>query len=167
MTTLSSRLTFIAYLVGLIQMCSAGIYAQQPTAPNSSISAETTIPSAELLEPAELVHMLYASGSDHPLILQVGSHVLYAEAHIPGSEYAGAGGDKAGLLSLRERVKTLKKDQFLVIYCGCCPWDRCPNIRPAYQQLHALGFSRVKVLHLADNFGTDWVNKGYPVASGR
>ena len=167
MTTRSNRLTFIAYLLGLLPLCPTGIYAQQPTEPNSSISAETTIPSAELLEPAELVQMLHASGRDRPLILQVGSHVLYAEAHIPGSEYVGAGADKAGLLSLRERVKTLKKDQLLVIYCGCCPWGRCPNIRPAYQQLHALGFSRIKVLDLADNFGTDWVNKGYPVASGR
>jgi hypothetical protein len=92
MTTLSSRLTFIAYLAALIPVCSAGIYAQQPTAPNSQISAETTIPLAELLEPAELVPMLHASGTDHPLILQVGSHVLYAEAHIAGSQYAGAGG---------------------------------------------------------------------------
>jgi hypothetical protein len=167
MTTLFTRSTSVAYLLAVILVCYAGIDAQPPTAANSPISTETTLPSAELLEPAELVQMLQASGSDHPLVLQVGSHILYAEAHIPGSEYAGAGGGEAGLLSLRERVKTLKKDQFLVIYCGCCPWDRCPNIRPAYQQLHALGFSRVKVLHVADNFGSDWVKKGFPVASGR
>jgi hypothetical protein len=27
-----------------------------------------------------------------------------------------------------------------------------------------MGFSRVKVLYLANNFGADWVDKGYPVA---
>ena len=21
------------------------------------------------------------------------------------------------------------------MYCGCCPWNKCPNIRPVYQQL--------------------------------
>ncbi len=111
--------------------------------------------------------MLRSSDRAKPLILQVGSHVLYAEAHIPGSEYVGAGGQDAGLQALRTRVKGLEHSRFLVIYCGCCAWDKCPNIRPAYRQLIALGFSRVKVLYLADNFGTDWVAKGYPVAKGR
>jgi thiosulfate/3-mercaptopyruvate sulfurtransferase len=64
-------------------------------------------------------------------------------------------------------VKALDRSQFIVLYCGCCPWIKCPNIRAAYQQLHSLGFTRVKVLYLATNFGTDWVNKGYPVARGR
>ncbi|OJV40442.1 MAG: hypothetical protein BGO25_04090 [Acidobacteriales bacterium 59-55] len=136
---------------------------QVPT--KSSAVADTTIPSAALVQPAELVRMLH--GSEKPLILQVGSHVLYAEAHIPGSEYVGATGTSAGLQSLRERVSSLRKDQFIVLYCGCCPWGHCPNIRPAYEQLHALGFTQVKALYLADNFGTDWAGKGYPVAKGR
>ena len=122
---------------------------------------------AQLLQPAELVKILRASGGEKPLILQVGSHVLYAEAHIPGSEYVGAGGQDSGLQALRDRVKTLKRDQFVIIYCGCCPWTKCPNIQPAYRQLVSLGFTRVKVLYLADNFGTNWVSKGYPVAKGR
>jgi hypothetical protein len=29
-----------------------------------------------------------------------------------------------------------------------------------------MGFTNVKVLYIADNFGADWVNKGYPVAKG-
>jgi hypothetical protein len=29
-----------------------------------------------------------------------------------------------------------------------------------------MGFSNVKVLYIPDNFGTDWVDKGYPVAKG-
>lgn len=134
-------------------------------APTSS--ADAAIPAAELLQPKELVQLLRSSSGEEPLILQVGSHVLYAEAHIPGSEYAGAAGQEAGLQALRDRVKELKRNRLLVIYCGCCPWSKCPNIRPAYQQLHALGFTRVKVLYLADNFGVNWVNEGYPIAKGR
>ncbi len=29
-----------------------------------------------------------------------------------------------------------------------------------------LGFTHVKVMYIAENFGDDWVNKGYPVAKG-
>ncbi len=135
--------------------------AQQP----ATTAAEATIPSSALLQAPELVQLLLASNP--PLILQVGSHVLYAEAHIAGAEYVGAAGTSQGLQALRDRVAHLKKDQPIVIYCGCCPWNRCPNIRPAYQQLESLGFTHVKALYLADNFGADWVNKGYPVAHGR
>lgn len=138
-----------------------------PAPQGASASADAQIPAAELLQPAELAQLLRSSDAGKPLILQVGSHVLYAQAHIPGAEYAGAGAQEAGLQALRSRVKDLKRDQRLVIYCGCCPWNKCPNIRPAYRQLHALGFTQVKVLYLADDFGTDWVDKGYPVAIGR
>lgn len=127
--------------------------------------ADTTVPSPALMQPAELVRMLHSS--EKPLILQVGSHVLYAEAHIPDSEYVGAAGTSVGLQALRERVSSLRKGRFIIIYCGCCPWEHCPNIRPAYEQLRTLGFTQVRVLYLADNFGADWVNKGYPIAKGR
>jgi hypothetical protein len=29
-----------------------------------------------------------------------------------------------------------------------------------------MGFTNVKVLYIADNFGADWVERGYPVAKG-
>ena len=40
------------------------------------------------------------------------------------------------------------------------------NVKPADDTLHAMGFTNVKVLYIADNFGADWVEKGYPVAKG-
>jgi thiosulfate/3-mercaptopyruvate sulfurtransferase len=67
---------------------------------------------------------------------------------------------------LRTRVANLPKDTAIVIYCGCCPWSRCPNIAPAYDRLRALGFKQLKVLYIADNFGANWVDQGYPVAKG-
>jgi len=130
-------------------------------------SPDAVIPSAQLLQPTQLVQILRSSYGEKPLILQVGSHVLYAQAHIPGSEYAGAAGQDSGLQILRKRVKGLGRDRFLIIYCGCCPWSKCPNIRPAYQLLSPLGFTRVRVLYLANDFGRDWVAMGYPVAKGR
>ena len=42
-----------------------------------------TIPEAQVLSPEAMSHLLQTSGADKPLILQVGSHLLYAEGHIP------------------------------------------------------------------------------------
>jgi rhodanese-related sulfurtransferase len=89
---------------------------------------------------------------------------MFDQAHIPTSEYVAPGSREDGLNLLRDRVKTLAKSRFIVLYCGCCPWNRCPNVGGAYKTLSDLGFTNVKVLYIADNFGNDWVSKGYPVA---
>ena len=158
------RIRFAASLLVICALYGMSVQAQQAAArPQAQTGA--AIPPQAMLQPAELVQMLNTSAK--PLVLQTGSHVLYAEAHIPGSEYAGPTGTSAGIEALRARVTGLDKDTLIVIYCGCCPWSRCPNIKPAFQQLRSLGFINVKALYLAENFGTDWVDKGYPVAKGR
>jgi rhodanese-related sulfurtransferase len=121
------------------------------------------IPQAQLIQPQELVHLLQAAGTGKPLLLQVGSHLLFDEAHITGSVYVGAGSQPAGLQQLQSMAASLSKKKFIVLYCGCCPWNRCPNLGPAFTLLHDMGFTNVKVLYLANNLGTDWVAKGYPV----
>lgn len=126
----------------------------------------SSIPTADLIQPAELAANLKNTSLPKPLILQIGFHNLYAQAHIPDSEYIGAAKEEAGLKQLRDRVAKLSKDTAILIYCGCCPWSHCPNVAAAYGALHALGFTRVKVLYIAENFGDNWVNQGYPVAKG-
>jgi len=51
-----------------------------------------------------------------------------------------------------------------VIYCGCCPFEHCPNVRPAFQLLNEMKFTNQKLLNLSTNLKTDWIDKGYPVA---
>ncbi len=143
------------------RLWAAGQWAAPPPA------SAFTIPTAQLIQPDELNRLLHTRGAEKPLILQVGSHLMFAQAHIPGAEYAGPGSQAEGVQQLRGRVASLSRGTFIVLYCGCCPWNRCPNVGPAYQLLHGMGFSRVKVLYLADNFGDDWANKGFPVESGR
>ncbi len=126
----------------------------------------SSIPSSQLLNPDELVKVLQSSTGEKPLIIQVGSHVLYTQAHISGSEYIGPASSESGLQQLRKRVQALPRDKFIVIYCGCCPWSHCPNIKPADDALRAMGFTNLKVLYIADNFGANWVAKGYPSAKG-
>jgi thiosulfate/3-mercaptopyruvate sulfurtransferase len=129
--------------------------------------AAASIPTADLMQPADLAANLTSASAPKPLILQVGFRTLYTQAHIPDSEYVGAASDDAGLKRLRARVAKLSKDTAIVIYCGCCPWSHCPNIAAAYNALHVLGFTQVQVLYIADNFGDNWVDKGYPVAKGQ
>jgi len=121
--------------------------------------------SLKTLTPGELVKILNAQ-SPKPLLFQVGSHMLYMQAHIPNSEYMGQGNTPEGLQRLGRRVGNLPKKTFIVLYCGCCPWNHCPNVNPAYDALTQLSFTNVKVLYIANNFGADWVSKGYPIARG-
>ena len=133
--------------------------------PVSSGSAYS-IPQSQLLQPEALASLLQANSGERPLVLQVGSRMLFNQAHIPGSEYAGPGSQAAGLELLANRVSRLPHKKLIVLYCGCCPWNRCPNLGPAYAKLAGMGFSNVKVLYLADNFGADWAGKGFPVEQG-
>ena len=121
---------------------------------------------SDLIQPDELVKILQAPKGDKPPLFQVGSHVLYSQAHIPDSEYLGAASGENGLQQLRKRVAGLPHDKSIVLYCGCCPWNHCPNVKPAGDALRGMGFTHVKVLYIADNFGANWVDKGYPVAKG-
>ena len=126
-----------------------------------------SIPMADLVQPADLAANLEGVSTSKPLVLHVGFRALYLQAHIPGSEYVGAASDDAGVKQLRARVAKLAKDTAIVLYCGCCPWSHCPNVAAAYNALHVLGFTQVKVLYISDNFGDDWVNHGYTVAKGQ
>ncbi|HUY82612.1 MAG TPA: hypothetical protein VMU92_12880 [Acidobacteriaceae bacterium] len=122
------------------------------------------IPQSARIEPARLASMIRSGRA--PTILQVGSHTLYQEAHIKGAPYAGPGSTAQGLVLLRKAVAHMDRHKLLVIYCGCCPWPKCPNIRPAYEELRKMGFTDVKAVYLPNNFGTDWVQHGYPTVKG-
>jgi thiosulfate/3-mercaptopyruvate sulfurtransferase len=119
------------------------------------------------ITPQALVRVMQSNQRSKLLILNVGPRVLYAQAHIDGAEYIGPTSNPRGIELLRQRVKTVPKNKEIVLYCGCCPWDRCPNVRPAFAELKKLKFTNVKVLHIANNIGTDWVEKDYPTARGQ
>ena len=137
----------------------------QFSSPATSLSA-TAVPQSDLMQATELVGMLRADGVKRPVVIQVGSLVMFQQAHILNSVFAGPGSQPEGLILLKKFAAPLSKKQLIVIYCGCCPWNHCPNIGPAYKQLHDLGFTNVKALYIAKNFGDDWVAKGYPAEKG-
>lgn len=118
------------------------------------------------ISPEDLVKALKLATKQQPLVLNIGPRTLYQQAHIPGAEYIAPGSSAQLNAALEARMKTVSHGKFIVIYCGCCPWSRCPNVHPALAQLQAMGFTKVKMLYIADNFGTDWVYKGYPATKG-
>jgi thiosulfate/3-mercaptopyruvate sulfurtransferase len=111
----------------------------------------------------ELSEELSNVNSKNLVIYHIGFDFLYNKSHIIGSIYAGPASNQDGLAKIRDEVKKIKYDQNIVIYCGCCPWKHCPNIRPAYKTLINLGFKNVNVLFIPDTFEKDWEEKGYAV----
>jgi thiosulfate/3-mercaptopyruvate sulfurtransferase len=122
---------------------------------------------AESVEPARLAaELASASSGSKPTILYIGFRPLFEGAHITGATFHGAASTAQGLVDLKKWASTLPRATHLVIYCGCCPFGYCPNIRPAFVALHAMGFTHLRVLVMPNNFASDWVEKGYPVEKG-
>lgn len=121
---------------------------------------------AQLISPEALNKVLVQAKPNKLIIIQVGFRPLYVQGHIPRSVYYGPAARPEGLAELRKYVQDFPRNQEIVIYCGCCPWSDCPNIRPAFKALKEMGFTRVKVLDIPDRLSTDWVGKGYPLEKG-
>jgi len=158
----SAAVVFIVILVWLPGLSGTLLASSAATTDQQAES----IPTQDLIQPAELAKMVQGT-SEKPLIIQVGSRVLYEEAHIPGSEYIGPASSPEGREKLRQRLQSVSRQKLIILYCGCCPWNHCPNVKPAWDLVHSLGFSRARVLYIANNFGTDWVDKGYATTKGQ
>jgi rhodanese-related sulfurtransferase len=118
-----------------------------------------------LVQPKDLAAQL-AAKAPGPTIIHVGPNVLYRGKHIPGSIYAGPAATRPGLDALKLVVGKLPRDRAIVVYCGCCPWVHCPNVKPAVELLRSMGFTHVKAMYVETSFATDWIDKGYPVEAG-
>lgn len=112
---------------------------------------------AQLLEPDALAKTINDSAAIKPVIICIGPG-----AAIKGSIETGPAGEAEHLSQLKQLLLPLKKDTPIVVYCGCCPFANCPNIRPAFQLLNEQQFTQHKLLNLRQNLRTDWIDKGYP-----
>lgn len=121
---------------------------------------------SQVMQPDQLVARLSRTGEEKPIIVFAGFGFLYKSKRIPGAIFAGPATRPEGLDLLRRAAKTLSHKRELVVYCGCCPWEKCPNVKPAFRLLRELGFTQVKVLMLPTNFVSDWIDQGYPIEKG-
>jgi thiosulfate/3-mercaptopyruvate sulfurtransferase len=110
----------------------------------------------QLIEPAALAKTI-ESNEDVPLIYCVGPGVV-----IPHSIDIGMTNDEKNLAKFKDSINNLPRNSNIVIYCGCCPFDHCPNVRPAIALLQQMKFTNYHLLDLSHNIKTDWIAKGYP-----
>ncbi len=138
--------------------------AQDQTSPRND---SESLPASQLVQPADLVRELAsASAGGRPTILYVGFRTLFAGGHIPGATFHGSASTEQGLADIKKWAASLSRTTNLVIYCGCCPFERCPNIRPAFALFRDMGFTRVRVLELRTSFADDWAGKNYAIEKG-
>lgn len=153
-----SLLTFLLALA-LVSLPVAAIHGQEKKAADRWSSSET-------MQPAQLAKMLTDKYVSLPTVIFVGFRSLYAGGHVPDASFHGTASTEQGVSELKTWADSVPRSTELVIYCGCCPMDKCPNIRPAYTALNGMGFKKVRVLILPTSFAVDWADKGYPMQKG-
>jgi thiosulfate/3-mercaptopyruvate sulfurtransferase len=119
--------------------------------------ADKELGDKDLIQPDQAAKELKSA-----LVIHVGFPVLYRSAHITGTSFAGPGSKAEGIADLKKAVAGQPHDRDIILYCGCCPFDKCPNIRPALAALHEMGFTHVKAMMVETNLKTDWIDKGFP-----
>ena len=123
---------------------------------------------AQTVKPADLVKEIANSkGANKPVVVCAGFRVLYESAHIPGAVFHGPASSQAGVEDLKKWAQGIPKSSNVVVYCGCCPFAQCPNIRPAFEALRTMGFTHLRVLLIPEDFATNWLGNGYPVEKGK
>jgi len=113
----------------------------------------------QLLAPADLAKVLKDPKSPQPIVFCIGM-----DAIIKGSIDVGPAVMPENLNTLKLKVGKLPKNAPIVVYCGCCPFSRCPNVGPAMQLLKDMKFTNYKLLNLPQNVKVDWIDKGYPMS---
>lgn len=112
----------------------------------------------QLMPPAELAQIILDGNIPHTYIYDIGP-----AGQIRDAIEIGEGKNKKNIEKLRAELSDVPKDANIVIYCGCCPFKDCPNVRPAFDLLNDMGFKNQKLLNLPENLKVDWIDKGYPM----
>jgi rhodanese-like protein len=118
----------------------------------------------DVVTPKQLADSL--NTTHKPVVVCVGFDFLFKVGHVPGAWYKGPASQSQGLENLKAWAKRFDHKKEIVIYCGCCPWKDCPNIRPAFAALKAMGFTHLKVMEIEKDFPTNWTTQGYPTEKG-
>ena len=112
----------------------------------------------QLLAPAELNKTLNNPKAPKTYIYSIGYQAI-----IKNSIDIGPGGKQENQKKLKQQLSKLPKDANIVVYCGCCPFSSCPNVRPVFTMLTQMGFTNHKLLNIPQNIKVDWIDKGYAV----
>ena len=111
----------------------------------------------QLMQPAELANIMKSKPND-VTIISVGAFNT-----IPKAINVGMVSETGNMDKFKTQLSALKKDAKIVVYCGCCPYEHCPNVRPAIDVLKQMKFTNYYLLNLPNNLRINWIDKGYPV----
>lgn len=136
--------------VFLLSACSLIVVAQQKEDPWKP---------EQLMEPAVLAQKIEDNVSNL-YIFNIGP-----AGNIKNAIEIGDGKDEESQINIAEQLKKLPKDAEIVIYCGCCPFVNCPNVRPVFNILTEQQFVNHKLLNLPKNLKVDWIDKGFPMGN--
>jgi thiosulfate/3-mercaptopyruvate sulfurtransferase len=166
-STVSSR-TGQFVLIAVLISSAAAFLPVLPAGTVKTDQAKSPDPwaSSQTIQAEDFARELAEKSAKSPTVIYVGFRTLFAGGHIPGASFHGSASNEQGLAELKKWVDTLPRSTNLVIYCGCCPFDKCPNIRPAFSTLEKMGFKQIRVLILPNSFASDWAGKGYPMQKG-
>ena len=123
-----------------------------------NIALSQTWKKEQIMPAAELAAKINSPAGDKPMIFNIGPM-----DNIKTAKYVGKGTSVTAIDKMKSELSMESKTKSVVIYCGCCSFASCPNIKPAYDALVNAGFKNTKVLEIPEGIKPDWVAKGYPM----
>lgn len=112
----------------------------------------------QLISTEDLAKKLTDQKAIKPVIFNVGP-----VNQIKTAIKVGAVSTAEGFAKFKTEVAKISKDKEIVVYCGCCSSQNCPNIRPAIKYLNDNGYKKSKILDIPTGIKEDWVQKDYPI----
>jgi hypothetical protein len=153
------KITTMKYLKSLIiNAIACMLFTLSANAQDLSLKKQVW-PDKYLMQTNTLAAALKRPGTAKPAIYNIGF-----VGNIQGAKKLAAASKEEGLTQLKSELKGKPKTSPVVIYCGCCPFEHCPNVKPAFTMLQKLGYTNVKILNLPTSIKADWIDKGYPMA---
>lgn len=125
---------------------------------NTAIESNEPWDEEDLLDPEKLANWMSEEKINPKRIISIGF-----ENVIQNSVDLGPANNPAKLDELRAYLEKIPKDSEIILYCGCCPFKDCPNIRPAMKLAKEMNLERAKLLNIENNIRTDWIDHGYPI----
>lgn len=139
------RVIFLLFIAAIFTSCS-GQKSDEPWSKD------------QLMPPKDLAQKIENNEDSSTLILSIGF-----DDPIKNSIDLGPANEKEGIDKLKTYLSDVPKDKDIVLYCGCCPMDKCPNIRPAFEVINEMGFTNAKLLELKTSVKADWLDHDFPI----
>lgn len=125
----------------------------------ANFSQAQTWKKEQIMPTAELAEKIKSAAKDAPVVFNVGPM-----DNIKSAVFVGRATSATFTDQLKRELNMVPKTTTVVVYCGCCSFSSCPNLKPAFDAVVALGYKNARVLDLPEGIKPDWVAKKYPMA---